>query len=118
MTIIYRTDDGKEFTNRVEAEQHEYQLKMAQAKVLMFCGDGGLTEDTEKAMVVYLENDLAYSRFKDLCKEQDDDMIQGIEDCGLYVWSYDTERYEEISSFSLKALKAYFAYEEKEANQK
>ena len=104
MKTIYKAWDGTEFNERDACEKYEYDNPC-----VMMYHNTGRTSDTNDAFVVVLRNDNDAKNFIKLCEAQDTD-YKGIteDDCGLYVWDDDEERYFYVSERVEDALKRYF----------
>jgi hypothetical protein len=102
MELIYRTIDGKEFTDMHEA-QH-YELHLLHEKVQMFDPHGNSTIDPDYAMAIFLSGEHAADAFIKIA-EKDGTNANGISsgDEGVYVWDSLDEAYKYIEIESLRA---------------
>lgn len=112
MKIIYRTIDGVDFDNDVEAREHEAAI--AENQVKMYAPSGARTYNPNDALAVFLIGGTAADVYRKIC-EQAHTNANGIEvgDEGLFVWdSFNaTYRYVEIESYHalLAAIEDAFA---------
>ena len=107
METIYRTIDGKEFTNKDLAVAHESKL----GKFDMIGYQGCDTCDTECAAVVVLYDALSADEFLKSAKEQGDFAVKGIDsgDTGIFLWERFGEQYRLIEDTVCIAIKSAFA---------
>jgi hypothetical protein len=87
MTIIYRAEDGREFTN--EKDCYEYERSILLDGVLIWNRKGEKTNTTESALWVYFsaKNPNAAKNFIEACKREGtghDGLSE--EDSGLFYW--------------------------------
>lgn len=110
MELIYRTIDGKEFTDMHEA-QH-YELHLLHENVVMFDGNGEPTDDTGLAVSVFLRGEHAATAFMNMCE----DGAPGIGPCdeGIYIWDSVEHQYTYVEIESLKAAHAAMGFAIKE----
>lgn len=117
MEIIYRTVDGKEFTNESCAYFHE---KVITDKIRLIGYKGGEVPTTKEARaVVLLGTDSA--RVLKMVADQYNDCMCGIDygDTGVFLWDSDEHCYRRIEDNDVKALSAAFrALDEMTANAK
>ena len=102
MEIIYRTIDGKEFTDKHEASHHEVDILHNQVK--MFDPQGNLTRDPDYAMAIFLKGDAAADAFIKMTVNAGT-YANGIGsgDEGVYVWDSIDASYKYIEIESLRA---------------
>lgn len=114
MQIIYKTIDGREFTNEQDAAKHEQSIL---SDVLIFDWNGNRTWETNKAMVVVLRTEGAAETFIDMAHAQGDS-VNGIvpEDSGIFYYNEFGNVYEYIHDDAVLALSAAWAVITKEEN--
>jgi hypothetical protein len=102
MELIYRTIDGKEFSNEEDACKHE-QLILNE-KVQMFDPQGAPTADPDYAMAVFLSGEEAADTFIKISNKAEigTDGI-GSGDEGVYVWDSFNWAYKYIEVEALRA---------------
>ena len=102
MELIYRTIDGKEFSNEADASCHE-QLILNE-KVQMFDPQGNPTGDPNYAMAIFLSGEDAADTFIKISNKAEigTDGI-GSGDEGVYVWDSFDGAYKYIEVEALRA---------------
>ena len=104
MEIIYRTIDGKLFTNEEEARAHEESLIPP-----MWDGCGRRVEKTCAAWILYAKDEETLRQFITLAKNQGDEDIAFIDDveylsCGFYIWDDAELAYRYLSKTDAKHI--------------
>ena len=104
MQIIYKTIDGKEFDNEFDACRHEDCIKDG---IIMLDRNGKPTDETCKALFVWLRDVDANLAFHAMAKEQRDGFVSSItegEDWGLYYWEEGYDEYRWVDKDTLNGL--------------
>lgn len=117
MEIIYRTIDGKEFTDEACAYFHE---KVITDKIRLIGYKGGEVSTTEEARAIVLYG-MGSARALKMMAIQFNDCMCGIDDgdTGVFLWDSDEHCYRRIEDNDIKALSAAFrALDEMTANAK
>ena len=103
MEVIYRAYDGKIFESAEKCVIYE------QALAVPMYGEGGKTNDPDKALVVAFNDDYSAEAFINKCQEAGT-LHEGINegDKGTFVWDYIEDRYFTMDVSILDALRHYF----------
>ena len=103
MEIIYRTIDGKEFTNKADATLHENIVK---DNVKMWNRAGMPTSETSCAFMVYLADEEASHAFLAMAKDQGDNEVSSIcdGDYGIFYWDECEGIYRFIDEDELRGI--------------
>lgn len=103
METIYRTIDGKEFTNEADATLHESIIKDG---VKMWNRSGKLTNQTASAFMLYLADEDASKAFLAMAKAQEDGTASCIceGDYGIFYWDECEGTYRFIDEDELRGI--------------
>lgn len=103
MEIIYRAYDGKTFKSPEKCIIYEQTL------AIPMYGEGGKTDNADKALVVALNSDYSAEVFINKCEEAGTP-YEGIEDGdkGIFIWDYVEDKYYVMDVSILDALHHYF----------
>lgn len=96
MELIYRTIDGKEFTNKTDACLHESTLLDG---IIMLNLDNEVVQSTSQAFLVWLKDENANLAFHAIARREEDEAVKSIsegEDYGLFYWDEGLEEYRWI----------------------
>lgn len=111
MEIIYRTVDGKEFTNEACAYFHEKALTK---KIVMIGYGGKVCTTTIEAVAIILHGADTAKFLLKKARDTGDGHIAGIEpgDEGIFLWNNEESRYFKISDVQRRVLAAAFREED------
>ena len=104
MELIYKTIDGKEFDNEVDALHHESTLM---DNVIMLNRNNEVVQDTSCAFLVWLKDVNANLAFHAMAEHQGDLDVSSIakgEDYGLFYWDEGLEEYRWIDTDMIDGL--------------
>ena len=104
MELIYRTIDGKEFTNEADACYYENLLMN---NIVMLNRNGEVVQTTSNAFLVWLKDVNANLAFHAIAKHQGDPDVYSImkgEDYGLFYWDEGLEAYRWIDPDMIDGL--------------
>lgn len=109
MQIIYRTIDGKDFSTKEGALQHEANLKKG---LKMWDADGKRTLDVSNALVLSVANEDCMNLFYQMCKEYSEkegshvDWTGGLEKdaYGYFIWNSGSEQYEWLDDDLIRGI--------------
>ena len=109
MELIYRTVDGKDFTTKDAALQHEANLKKG---LKMWDGEGKRTLDVSNALVLSVANEDCMELFHQMCKEYAEkagshiDWTGGLEKdiYGYFIWNTGSEQYEWLDDDLIRGI--------------
>lgn len=111
MEIIYRTVDGKEFTDEACAYFHE---KTATKKIVMIGHGGKVCATTQEAVAIILRGADTAKILLKRARDLGDGRIAGIEpgDEGIFLWNKEAYRYFKVSDVQRRVLAAAFREED------
>ena len=109
MELIYRTIDGKDFTEKETALKHEADLKEG---LKMWNAEGKRTLDVSNALVLSVENGDCMNLFHQMCAEYSEkegshiDWTGGLEKdvCGYFIWNSGSEQYEWLDDDLIRGI--------------
>ena len=111
MEIIYRTVDGKEFTDEACAYFHEKTLTK---KIVMIGHGGKVCATTQEAVAIILRGADTAKLLLKRARDTGDGRIAGINpgDEGIFLWVNEEHRYFKISDVQRRVLTAAFRKED------
>lgn len=111
MEIIYRTVDGKEFTNEACAYFHEKTLAK---KIVMVGYEGNVCATTQEAVAIILRGADTAKLLLKRARDTGDGRIAGINpgDEGIFLWVNEEHRYFKISDVQRRVLATAFREED------
>ena len=111
MEIIYRTVDGKEFTDEACAYFHE---KVLTKKIVMIGHGGKVCATTQEAVAIILRGADTAKILLRRARDLGDGRIAGIEpgDEGIFLWDNEEHCYFKVSDVQRRVLAAAFREED------